>query len=328
MCPFASHHRRLSRVPVIVVGALAAIASTGAPAARPSPAPVIVAVGDLACQSLAQGQGTATCQSGAVADLIRQIGPARFLALGDLQYSKGSLDEFLRVWDVQFGDLRDIIAPAPGNHEYGTPGAQGYFDYFGPIANPPAGYYSFDLGGWHLVSLNSEICNSDPGCGPGTAQYEWLKADLWRARRAVCSLAYMHHPRYDWRQWQKWVEDDGQTPNGGTATAPLIPLWELFQAGGVDVVLAGHNHVYQRWVPQDAHGKAIANGIVQFTVGTGGRQVYPLGAQPMPENLAVTQNEAFGLVKLTLRAGSYDYEWISAPGQPDYADAATGVACH
>ena len=309
-------------------GSLALVASSAVLAGLPDGDPTVVAVGDLACQSLPQGQGTATCQSDAVADLIRQLAPDRFLALGDLQYSKGALDEFLRVWDVQFGDLFDIIAPAPGNHEYVTEGAQGYFDYFGAIANPPLGYYSFDLGSWHLVSLNSEICGSDPGCGPGTPQYEWLAEDLRQEPRAKCTLAFMHHPRYDWRPWQKFVDDEAGTPNAGTETAPLVPLWELLDAGGADIVLAGHNHVYQRWVPQDAHGNAVADGIVQFTIGTGGRLLYPFGKHPMPQNLAATQNAAFGVVRLTLHADSYDHEWFSAPGQPDFEDAATGVPCH
>ena len=311
-----------------VTGSLLLVAGVAVLAEPPATDPTVVAVGDLACQSLPQGQGIATCQSGRVADLIRALAPDRFLALGDLQYSKGALDEFLRVWELQFGDLFDITAPTPGNHEYGTDGAQGYFDYFGEIAHPPHGYYSFDLGSWHLVSLNSELCGSDPGCGPGTPQYEWLAQDLLAAADAKCTLAFMHHPRYDWRQWQKFVDDEDQTPNGGSETAPLIPLWELLDEGGADVVLSAHNHVYQRWAPQDAHGNAVDEGIVQFTVGTGGRLLYPFGKHPMPENLAVTQNHAFGALHLTLHADSYDYAWFSAPGQPDFEDAATELPCH
>jgi hypothetical protein len=309
----------------------ALVAGTTAPApagqAVPPPDPVIVAVGDLACQTLTQGQGTATCQSGAIADLIRAIAPDRFLALGDLQYEKGALEEFLRVWDVQFGDLFDITAPAPGNHEYGTPDAAGYFAYFGAAAAPPFGYYSFDLGDWHIVSLNSDICGDEPGCGPGTPQHDWLADDL-AASNAKCTLAYMHHPRYDWRPWQKWIEDDGTTQNGGSETEPLVPLWELMVGEGVDVVLAAHNHLYQRWAPQDAHGNAVSKGTLQFTVGTGGRLLYPFGRPPMPQNLEVTQNGAHGLLKMTLHRASYDYEWVSAPGQPAFEDAATAVRCH
>jgi hypothetical protein len=287
---------------------------------------VVVAVGDLACQTLTEGQGTATCQSGEIADLIRAIAPDRFLALGDLQYNKGEFSEFLRVWDVQFGDLFDITSPAPGNHEYGTPGAAGYFEYFGAAANPPFGYYSFDLGRWHIVSLNSDICGDVPGCGPGTPQHAWLAADL-ATSGTRCTLAYMHHPRYDWRPWQKWIEDDGTTQLGGSETEPLVPLWELMHGAGVDVVLSAHNHLYQRWAPQDAHGNAVSGGAIQFTVGTGGRQLYSFGSPPIPQNLEVTQNGAFGVLKMTLHRASYDYEWLSAPGQPAFEDSAEAMPC-
>jgi len=318
--------RPLRRVAIAI--ALVATTSVLAPgAAATSHDPVIVAVGDLACQALTQGQGTATCQSGAIADLIREIDPDRFLALGDLQYNNGKLSEFLRVWDVQFGDLRGIIAPAPGNHEYGTTDAAGYFAYFGAAANPPLGYYSFDLGDWHIVSLNSEICGDDPGCEPGTPQGDWLRADLQAHTDAACTLAYMHHPRYDWRPWQKWIVDDGTTQFGGSETEPLVPLWEVLSEEGVDVVLAGHNHLYQRWAPQDAHGNAVADGTIQFTVGTGGRQLYAFGRPPMPANLEVTQNQAFGVLQMTLHANSFDYGWVSAPGQPTFEDSGA-VACH
>lgn len=293
--------------------------------------PVIVAVGDLACQSLPQGQGTATCQSGRIADLIREIDPDRFLALGDLQYNNAKLSEILRVWDTQFGDLWDITSPAPGNHEYGTSGAAGYFEYFGERANPegddpPTGYYSFDLGEWHIVSLNSDACGDDPGCGPGTPQYEWLADDL-AAHPAGCTLAYMHHPRYDWRPWQKWVDEDSTILYGGSEVKPLIPLWDLMYDEGVDVVLSAHNHIYQRWAPQDGRRNAVDDGAVQFTVGTGGRSLYPFGRPPQPDNLEVTQNDAYGLLQMTLHDASYSYEWVSAARQPAFEDAGT-VACN
>ena len=309
---------------VIALAAATGLLAPGAGATEQDP--VIVAVGDIACQSLTQGQGMGACRSGDVADLIREIDPDRFLALGDLQYSNGKLSEFLRVWDVQFGDLRGITMPAPGNHEYGTTDAAGYFAYFGAVANPPLGYYSFDLGDWHIVSLNSDICGDDPGCGPGTPQGDWLRADLEANAEATCTLAFMHHPRYDWRPFQKWIEDDGTTQFGGSETEPLVPLWEAFADEGVDVVLVGHNHLYQRWAPQDAHGNAVADGTIQFTVGTGGRQLYPLGPPPMPQNLEATQNKSFGVLQMTLHADSYDFGWVSVPGEPVFEDTGT-VAC-
>lgn len=324
--------RRLNR-PVILGAVLGLTMSAGSTpvvlAASHHDAPVIVAVGDLACQSLPKGKGTATCQSQAIADLITQIAPDRFLALGDLQYSNAKLVEFLRVWARQFGHLSGIISPAPGNHEYGTPDAQGYFDYFASVgveAGAPLGYYSFDLGEWHIVSLNSDICGDDPGCGPGSPQYEWLREDL-RNNDAACSLAYMHHPRYDWRPWQKWIVDDGKTLYGGTETEAYVELWELMDRQDVDVVLAAHNHIYQRWAAQDAHANADADGIVQFTVGTGGRSLYPFGRPERPEQLVATQNKAYGALQMTLHPDSYDFAFMSAPGQPGYQDAANGVPC-
>jgi hypothetical protein len=322
-----SRLRSVVAVVAIVTAAALSLPGAGAHAAvrtSSSDDPVVVAVGDLACQTLTSGQGTATCQSGAVADLIRKIDPERFLALGDLQYSKGSLREFMRVWDVQFGDLKPITSPIPGNHEYGTPDAAGYFTYFGAAAAPPHGYYSFDLGTWHIVALNDELCGDDL-CAPGTPQHDWLVQDL-AASDAECTLAMIHHPRYDWRPWQKWVDDDDETPNGGASIEFLIPLWRVLHGAGVEAVLNGDNHLYQRWAPQDAEGNRVAGGTVQFTVGTGGRQLYSYGRPPRPENLLVTQNEAFGVLRLTLHEDSYTYAWRSAPGQPTFEDRGT-VGC-
>ena len=311
-------------VVAIVLLPMASFFAPGAAATEHDP--VIVAVGDLACQSLTHGQGVGACRSGEIADLIRDIDPDRFLALGDIQYNNGKLSEFLRVWDVQFGDLGEIIAPAPGNHEYGTTDAAGYFAYFGAAAHPAHGYYSFDLGEWHIVSLNSDICGDDPGCGPGTPQGDWLRADLAANADATCTLTFMHHPRYDWRPYQKWMVDDGTTQFGGSETAPLVPLWDVMYDHGVDVVLNGHNHLYQRWAPQDADGNAVSDGAIQFTVGTGGRSLYPFGPPPMPENLDATQNKAFGVLQMTLHADSYDYGWVPLAGEPAFEDAGT-VAC-
>jgi hypothetical protein len=324
----ASSRRFVLRIAVLALGltAVVALGPNGVAARDEVGAPVIVAVGDLACPSLHGGRGPRVCRSDVVADLVTQIDPDRFLPLGDLQYEDGSLERFLQVYDAQFGHLNNITEPVPGNHEYRQEGAQGYFDYFGQIAHPPAGYYSYRLGSWHLIALNSQICRSDPGCGPGSPQHEWLEAELEDNADASCTLAYMHHPRYDWRPWQKWIRDDaGQIQFGGSETEPFVPMWELLYDHGGDVFLAGHNHVYQRWLPQDAHWNHDPDGIVQFTVGTGGRLLYPLGRPPMPDALVVTQNGAHGVLKMTLHEESYDYAWISAEGQPDYTDSGTGT---
>ena len=312
--------------------AFALIAVTSLPATVPpvaaTPAEVveIAAVGDIACQSFSQSDGEGACRSDEVADLITDLDPDVFLPLGDIQYNDAALDEFLRVYDRQFGHLLPITHPAPGNHEYGTPGAQGYFDYFGERAHGPEGYYSFDLGAWHVVSLNSTICRDDPGCGPGTPQYEWLRADLAANADAACTLAFQHHPPFDWRQWQHFVDPDSDNPNGGSETAMYRDLWRLMDGAGVDVVLVGHNHIYHRWAPQDAEGNRDANGIRQFTVGTGGRSLYPLGKKPRPTNLLAVQRKAFGVLHLTLRADRYDFEWVGLPTDPAFTDAGS-FAC-
>ncbi|HZB01579.1 MAG TPA: hypothetical protein VE800_05660 [Actinomycetota bacterium] len=323
--------RRLCRSVMVaggfIVSAIALLPGPGVQAADRTTAsgdPVVVAAGDFACQTLTSGEGTATCQSGAVADLIRRIDPDRFLALGDLQYNNGKLSEFLRVWDVQFGDLKSITKPIPGNHEYGTPDAAGYFTYFGARAHPPHGYYSFDVENWHVVALNDALCGDDD-CANGTPQHEWLEQDLANSD-AECTLAMIHHPRYDWRPWQKWVDVEDDTPNGGTSVDFLVPLWRVLHGAGVEAVLNGDNHLYQRWAPQDADGNRVAGGTIQFTVGTGGRLLYSYGIPPRPANLLVTQNEAFGVLKLTLHEDSYTYAWKSAPGQPRFEDRGT-VAC-
>jgi hypothetical protein len=315
--------RLITVAAVSIVAFLAVVAGSG-PAASASD-PTVVAVGDIACQSFSQSDGEGACRSDEVADLVTRLDPDRFLPLGDLQYSKGTLDEFQRVYDVQFGHLRGISRPAPGNHEYLTPGAAGYFAYWGSVAAPPAGYYSFDLGAWHIVSLNSEICGDPPGCGPGSPQYEWLRADL-ADHPTQCTLAYQHHPRYDWRTWQKFVDSESDSPNGGSEVERYIDLWDLMDRAGVDVLLVGHNHLYHRWAPQDAFGNRDRDGIRQFTVGTGGRSLYPLGKKPRPANLLAVQNKAFGVLELTLHATSYDYRWVGLPNDPAFRDAGS-FAC-
>jgi len=307
----------------LVAGATLAGPVVPVVAAPPSRDPVIAAVGDVACQSYSQSDGEGACRSDEVAALITDLAPDRFLALGDLQYNNGTLDEFLRVWDPQFGHLKPITMPTPGNHEYGTEGAQGYFDYFGPVANGPRGYYSFDLGAWHIVSLNSDICRDDPGCGPGTPQYEWLARDLADHDDAACTLAFQHHPTFDWRQWQKFVDPDDSNPNAGSENEMYFDMWRLMDGAGVDVMLAGHNHIYHRWAPQDADGVSNANGIRQFTIGTGGRSLYPLGKKPRPANLLAVQNKAFGVLQMTLHRDSYSYAWVGLPTDPAFRDRGT-----
>jgi 3',5'-cyclic AMP phosphodiesterase CpdA len=200
-----------------------------------------------------------------------------------------------------------------GNHEYGTSGASGYFDYFDGVGRPTGqagdrgkGYYAFDLGAWRLYALNSNCTRPEaPGCGEGSAQLAWLKADL-AAHPRRCSLAFMHHPMFtsDTREFD--------TP---AFRHKLRPLWQAFYDHGGDVVLVGHSHFYERYAPQDPQGNPDpARGIRQFIVGTGGRNVYEPGT-PLERNSEVHDGKTFGAIDMTLHGNGYDWRFVPVPGK-------------
>jgi hypothetical protein len=199
-----------------------------------------------------------------------------------------------------------------GNHEYMTQGAQGYYAYFGAAAGDPArGYYSYQVGSWHVVVLNSN-CEEVGGCGAGSPQEAWLRADL-AANRSECALGYWHHPRFS-----------SGSVHGDNAF--MRDLWRTLQELGVDVVLTGHEHNYERFAPQDADGRADpTRGIREFVVGTGGHPtLYPF-APPRP-NSEVRETGTYGVLKLTLGSGSYDWQFLPTAGS-SFADTGSG-ACH
>jgi hypothetical protein len=142
----------------------------------------------------------------------------------------------------------------------------------------------------------------------------------------LCTLAFQHHPVFDWRPWQKFVEPDDPRPNGGSENAMYLDLWRLLDREGVDVMLVGHNHLYHRWAPQHADGQRAADGIRQFTVGTGGRSLYSLGKKPRPANLLAVQNKSFGVLRMTLHDDGYDFAWVGLPTDPAFTDRGS-VAC-
>jgi 3',5'-cyclic AMP phosphodiesterase CpdA len=251
-------------------------------------AAVVLAAGDIA-----------SCDSNgdeATAALLDER-DGTILALGDLAYEDGSSREFGRCYGPSWGRHRDRTRPAVGNHDYQTAGAEDYFDYFGPTAGMPGeGWYAFDLGGWHLVALNS---NCDlVACGTDSPQLAWLEEDL-AANPADCTLAYMHHPR--------WSSGDGHGPIDMTDA-----LWRTLHAAGVDLLLGGHDHTYERFGPMDAEGVASSDGLVQFVVGTGGRSLYQF-ADILPTS-AAHDASTFGLLQLTLREGAYDWAFIPVEG--------------
>ncbi len=284
--------------------------------------PVIAAVGDIACSPgdphYNHGEGSETaCHHQATSDLLLDGRIARVLALGDLQYETGSLESFLSSYDPTWGRHKSITSPVLGNHEYGTPDAAGYFDYFGEQAGDPAeGYYSLDVGSWHLIALNSN-CKDLPvgtgihGCAEGSPQNEWLEEDL-ATHRARCTLAFWHHPR-----WSSGRHGD---------TAPVAAFWVDLYRAGVDVVLNGHDHAYERFVPQDPGGAADeARGIRQFVVGTGGAELYPF-TTTAPATSEVRADDVFGVLEMSLHQDSYDWTFVAEPGE-SFSDSGTG-RCH
>ncbi len=303
---------------------VAAWAGQGRPSGVPARAavrpPRIAAVGDIACKDPPK-QNRSVCQYDDVAATIAARDYDKVLILGDVQYEYGRYKDFVENYDVYFGRLLDVTAPSPGNHDYGVPEAAGYFRYFGDLA--PARWYSFDLGAWHVVSLDSTICGAGGvNCMPGSPQYEWLEADL-AASSSVCTLAYWHHPRWDWLHYAKadWTND--------WELRRTEPLYDLVYANDVDVLLAGHNHNYSRWMPADPSGKFDpSGGVTQYIVGTGGRNLNSFGNfHTRPDIFVRGQAKAFGFLQLRLRASGWDYEWVSARGQPSYIDSGSGE-CH
>ena len=291
--------------------------------------PVIAAAGDIACDPAASsfnaGNGTATlCRQKYTSDLLVNAGLAAVLPLGDVQYYCGGYQAFLQSYDLSWGRVKAISRPVVGNHEYLTTpdpsgpstgcditndGAAGYFDYFGAAAgNPGQGYYSYDIGAWHLIALNSN-CTDAGGCGPLSPQGKWLQADL-AAHPNFCTLAYWHTPFFS---------------SGGRAEINSKDLWQILYDNNVDLILNGHDHIYERFAPQDPNGIADPiRGIRQFTVGTGGSNHTSLAA--IAANSEVRDTTTYGVLKLTLHATSYDWRFVPEVGQ-SFSDSGTGF-CH
>ncbi len=282
--------------------------STSSPARQPVAGPTLVAAGDVACAP-DEPRTRFTCRQADTAALAARLDPDAVAVLGDLQYPAGGLADFEASYDRSWGRLKDRTHPAIGNHEYEEdPAAAGYFTYFGRRAGPVGkGWYSYDLRDWHLVALNA---NCDRvGCGTGSAQQGWLRADL-AAHSARCTLAYWHQPRFS---------SGLHGPNEDTAA-----LWRTLQQADADVVLSGHDHDYERFAPQTADGRLDPDhGIVQFVVGTGGKSSYPiLFVRPHSRARAST----FGVLRLTLGDGRYAWRFVGEPGER-FRDQGT-ARCH
>ncbi|HYT10272.1 MAG TPA: metallophosphoesterase [Mycobacteriales bacterium] len=263
----------------------------------------VAAAGDIACPADRAGltdeelDRPDSCHTGATADLLRRLGPDAVLTLGDNQYPNGSLSRFLAGYDKTWGRFKSITHPIPGNHEYGSPGARGYFSYFGRAAgDPDEGWYSFDLAGWHLVALNSE-CDHVGGCGAGSPQQRWLEADL-ATHPAACTLAYWHRPRY--------------SSGSHGSDAHYDAFWTTLHRAGADVVLSGHDHAYERFAPLRPGGAVDhARGLRGFVIGTGGDSHTKFHAIVPGSEARVTG--VYGVLLLTLRPDGYDWRFVSEP---------------
>lgn len=271
---------------------------------------LLAAVGDIACP---YGDTQDACKQRATANLVASERPNAVAVLGDNQYQSGQLSEYdgPGAYNETWGQFNSIVYPTPGNHEYlASSSASGYFTYFG--ARAPGNYYSYELGAWHVISLDSAC--SDAGCTAATvgstttAQVDWLKRDL-RAHRNQCILAYWHHPRF--------------TSGAVQDSTGVAPLWEALYAARADVVLNGHDHMYERYAQQDPNQKPTSEGIREFVVGTGGMSLFPVGTiQP---NLQFLDNKHFGVLFLTLYAGSYQWAFRAINGT--LLDSGS-TACH
>jgi hypothetical protein len=252
---------------------------------------VLVGTGDIASCSGVGDEATAK--------LLDDI-PGTVFTTGDNAYPDGSAEDFRECYDPSWGRFKNRTKPAPGNHEYYTKEAEGYFDYFGKAAgDPDKGYYSYDLGAWHLIALNSNTCEEGlGGCGASSPQVRWLKADLSANDDKRCTLAYFHHPRFS------SGEVHGNTPE-------VKPFWGVLYEAGADVILSGHEHNYERFAPQDPDGKADPKrGIREFVVGTGGANHYHI-LDPLP-NSEVHNDNTYGVLKLTLHPKSYEWRFLPA----------------
>jgi acid phosphatase type 7 len=330
----APHRLRLLFISLLLAAMLVSALIAGAQLAPTAAAsglaadPVIAAAGDIACDpassSFNGGNGTTNnCRQKYTSDLLLDPAISSVLLLGDNQYYCGSYQAWLQSYDKSWGRVKGITRPAPGNHEYldhggsspstdcnaSNAGAAGYYRYFGAAAGDPTkGYYSYDVGSWHIIVLNSE-CTDAGGCSATTPQGIWLRQDL-AAHTNFCTLAYWHIPLFS---------------SGGRASSRYRTFWDALYAADADVVLNGHDHIYERFAPQrpDATADPV-RGIREFVVGTGGSNHTSLSTTFA--NSQVRNASTYGVLKLTLHAQGYDWQFVPEAGKT-FTDAGTGQ-CH
>ncbi len=270
------------------------------PHVDPGPVATLVGAGDIAVCGVNGDEKTA-----ALLDAI----PGTVFTTGDNAYESGSASEYSNCYAPSWGRHKARTRPVVGNHEYGTTGAAGYFGYFGTAAGKAGeGWYSYDVGAWHVIVLNSNC--SVVSCATGSLQEKWLRADL-AASQAACTVALWHHPRFN-------------SGAHGNDTA-VQPLWNALYEYGADLVLNGHDHIYERFAPQRPDGTAdSAYGIREIIIGTGGRPLYNFNT--IKPNSEARNNTVFGVLRLTLRADSYDWRFVPVAGGT-YTDSGSD-GCH
>jgi hypothetical protein len=276
---------------------------------------VIGAAGDIACDPqnslFNDGDGSPShCRAADTRRLLTNIHADVVLALGDTQYEDGKAWKYRRSYALSWGHLRGRTRPAIGNHEYGASSTgKGYFSYFGARAGRAGrGWYSYNVGAWHMIALNSNC--SKVGCGHGTRQHRWLKKDL-ALHRTSCTLAYWHHPRYS------------SGPHGNDPD--MEPFWKVLYRRGAEVILNGHDHLYERFAPMRPSGRRDwRHGLRQFTIGTGGSGLYPV-ATVRPNSVA-RWDRSFGVLRMELRPRSYVWRFFTVGGST-FNDRGDG-RCH
>ena len=265
------------------------------------PGTVLVGAGDIAACASDGDEATAKLLDG-ISGIV--------FTLGDNAYPHGTLADFRRCYDPSWGHQLSRTRPTPGNHDYETAGAAGYFAYFGAAAgDPTTGWYAYDAGTWRVYVLNSN-CAAIGGCDAGSAQERWLRRDLAANPRA-CVLAMWHHPRFS----------SGEHGNDPMTQA----LWTALDDAGADLILVGHDHTYERFAAQTPSGLADpAHGIVEMVVGTGGRSHYPFPT--IRDNSLVRNDTTYGVLRLVLAAGSWSFEFVPVAGG-SFTDSGGGT-CH
>jgi hypothetical protein len=294
-----------------------ATAAPGEGGAPPTPSPRAAtpsasASASPATDAVLSGAGDiASCSSGAdkkTARLVDAI-PGTVFTAGDNAYDNGSEKDFRECYDPAWGRVKERTRPSAGNHDWQTKDLRGYLDYFGDSAAPDGkSWYSYDLGAWHVIVLDSN-CSKVDGCGADSPEGRWLAGDL-EASSAMCTLAIWHHPRFS----------SGIHGND----RDVEPFWQALYAAGADLIVNGHDHDYERFAPQDPTGtEDRARGIRQFVVGTGGADARDFGR--IRANSELRSTGTFGIIRLDLHKASYDWHFIPTSG--DFGDSGT-APCH